>query len=84
MGITLFQAPVFLLLGKSYRSSIIFFPFLFLSPICYCLGETTGMGINIAKKTHWTTIVYLFSAVVNIALCFLLIPSQGMTGAAMA
>ena len=84
LGITLLQTPVFLLLGKSYRSSVIFFPFLFLSPICYCLGETTGMGINIAKKTHWTTIIYLFSAVVNIALCFLLIPSQGMTGAAMA
>ena len=71
LGITLLQTPVFLLLGKSYRSSVIFFPFLFLSPICYCLGETTGMGINIAKKTHWTTIIYL-------------IPSQGMTGAAMA
>lgn len=84
LGITLLQTPVFLLLGKSYRSSVIFFPFLFLSPICYCLGETTGMGINIAKKTHWTTIIYLFSAVINIALCFLLIPSQGMTGAAMA
>lgn len=84
LGITLFQAPVFLLLGKSYRSSVVFFPFLFLSPICYCLGETTGMGINIAKKTHWTTIIYLFSAVVNITLCFLLIPSQGMAGAAMA
>ena len=84
LGITLLQTPVFLLLGKSYRISVIFFPFLFLSPICYCLGETTGMGINIAKKTHWTTIIYLFSAVVNIALCFLLIPSQGMTGAAMA
>ena len=84
LGITLFQTPVFLLLGKSYRSSVVFFPFLFLSPICYCLGETTGMGINIAKKTHWTTIIYLFSAVVNIALCFLLIPSQGMAGAAMA
>ena len=84
LGITLLQTPVFLLLGKSYRSSVIFFPFLFLSPICYCLGETTGMCINIAKKTHWTTIIYLFSAVVNIALCFLLIPSQGMTGAAMA
>ena len=28
--------------------------------------------------------MYLFSAVVHIALCFLLIPSQGMTGAAMA
>lgn len=84
LGITLLQAPVFLLLGKSYRGSMVFFPFLFLSPICYCLGETTGMGIDISKKTYWTTIIYLFSAASNVALCYLLIPALGMPGAAMA
>ena len=82
--LTLLQAPVFLLLGSSYRSSVVFFPFLFLSPICYCLGETTGMGIMIAKKSYWTTIIYLFSALLNIILCFLLIPSFGLPGAALA
>lgn len=82
--ITLLQSPVFMLLGKSYRSSVIFFPFLFLSPICYCLGETTGMGITISKKTYWTTLIYLFSAVSNIGLCYLLIPMIGMAGAALA
>lgn len=84
LGITLLQSPVFLLLGKAYRSSVVFFPFLFLSPICYCLGETTDMGITIAKKTHWTTIIYLFSAVINIVLCFAFIPLLGMSGAALA
>ena len=84
LAITLLQGPVFLLLGKSYRSSVIFFPFLFLSPICYCLGETTGMGVTISKKTYWTTLIYLFSAAVNIGLCFLFIPLLGMTGAAVA
>lgn len=82
--ITIFQVPVFMLLGKDYRSSVIFFPFLFLSPICYCLGETTGMGITISKKSYWTTIIFLFSALSNIALCYLLIPIFGMTGAAIA
>ncbi len=80
--ITLLQSPVFLLLGKSYRSSVVFFPFLFLSPICYCLGETTGMGITISKKTYWSTLIFLFSVIVNIGLCYLLIPLMGMTGAA--
>lgn len=84
LGISLLQTPVFLLLGKAYRSSVVFFPFLFLSPICYCLGETTGMGITIAKKTHWTTIIFLASAVVNLGLCFVLIPPLGMAGAALA
>ena len=84
LSITILQAPVFLLLGKAYRSSVVFFPFLFLSPICYCLGETTGMGITIAKKTYWTTIIFLFSAIANIALCFVFIPMMGMAGAALA
>ena len=84
LGITLLQTPVFMLLGKAYRSSVVFFPFLFLSPICYCLGETTGMGITISKKTYWTTIIFLFSAIVNIALCFVFIPLMGMSGAALA
>lgn len=84
LGITIFQTPVFLLLGKAYRESVVYFPFLFLSPICYCLGETTGMGVTIAKKTYWTTIIYLFSAIVNIVLCFVFIPIMGMAGAALA
>ena len=84
LGITLMQTPVFLLLGRDYRSSVVFFPFLFLSPICYCLGETTGMGITISKKTYWTTVIYLISAVLNISLCFVFIPAMGMAGAAVA
>ena len=84
LGITILQTPVFMLLGKAYRSSVVFFPFLFMSPICYCLGETTGMGILISKKTYWTTIIFLFSAAANIALCFVFIPMMGMAGAALA
>lgn len=84
LALALFQAPVFLLLGKSYRSSVVFFPFLFLSPICYCLGETTDMGITISKKTYWTTIIFVLSSALNILLCMLFIPKLGMVGAAMA
>ena len=42
------------------------------------------MGITISKKTYWTTLIYLFSALTNIALCFVLIPPLGISGAAMA
>ena len=84
LGITIMQAPVFLLLGKAYRSSVVFFPFLFLSPICYCLGETTSMGIDISKKTWWKTAIYVLSAVLNVVLCFVFIPLMGMSGAALA
>ena len=84
LTVTLLQAVVFLLLGARFRGSVIYFPFLFLTPICYCLSETTGMGIGIAKKSYWNTLIFLISALVNIALCYLLIPIFKDTGAAMA
>lgn len=84
LTITLLQAPVYLLLGSNFRGSVIYFPFLFLTPICYCLSETTGMGIGISKKSYWNTVIFLISALVNIALCFVFIPLFKDAGAAMA
>lgn len=84
LTLTLFQAPVYLLLGERFRGSVVYFPFLFLTPICYCLSETTGMGIGIAKKSYWNTLVFLLSAAVNLALCYVLIPPLQDAGAAMA
>lgn len=84
LGVTLLQDPVFLLLGPKYRSSVVFFPFLFLSPICYCLSETTGMGIGIAKKTYWNTLIFLVSVALNLGVSVLLIPALGELGAALA
>lgn len=84
LGVTLLQDPVFLLLGAKYRSSVVFFPFLFLSPICYCLSETTGMGVSIAKKTYWSTLIFLVCVVLNIGLSILLISPLGEIGAALA
>jgi O-antigen/teichoic acid export membrane protein len=84
LTVTLLQSVVFLLLGPAYRGSVVFFPFLFLAPICYCLGETTDMGIGIMKKTYWSTIVFAISVAMNIALCYALIPGLGASGAAIA
>ncbi len=84
LTLTLLQAPVYLLLGQAFRGSSVYFSFLFLTPICYCLSETTGMGIGISKKSYWNTLIFLLSALVNISLCFLLIPIFQDAGAAMA
>lgn len=84
LTVTLLQTFIFLLLGAKFRGSVIYFPFLFLAPICYCLGETTDMGIGIKKKTYWGTIVFTISVVLNIAICYALIPWLGASGAAMA
>lgn len=84
LAATLLQTPVFLLVGPHYRSSVVFFPFLLLSPICYCLSETTCMGIDLSKKTYWNTIIFLCTAAGNLLLCFWLIPLYSTTGAALA
>ena len=84
LTMTLLQAPVYLLLGAAFRGSAAYFPFLFLTPICYCLSETTGMGIGIAKKSYWNTLIFMISALVSLGLSFVLIPIWQDAGAAMA
>jgi len=84
LTMTLFQVPVYLLLGPNFRSSAIYFPFLFLAPICYCLGETTGMGIGISKKSYWNTLIFLVSSVTTLGLSLWLIPLLQDAGAAIA
>ncbi|HEY9168506.1 MAG TPA: lipopolysaccharide biosynthesis protein [Lutibacter sp.] len=78
------QDIIFLILGEKYRSAKEFFPFLLVAPICYTIAETTGLGINISKKTYLNTIPFLFSIIVNLSLAFFLIPFLGISGAAIA
>jgi len=75
---------VFLILGARYRSAAPFFPFLLIQPICNILAETTGIGIGIARRTYWTTIALSISIATSLALCIILIPPFGLTGAAIA
>lgn len=80
----LFQDVVFLLLGEKYRAAKAFFPFLIFGPVCYMVGETTGLGINISKKTYFNVVVFGASVVVNIVLCILLQKWLGLPGVAIA
>lgn len=78
------QDIVFLLLGEKYRVAKLFFPFLILGPVCYIIGETTGIGISISKKTYYNIVVFGGSVIVNILLCLLLSIPFGVSGIAMA
>ena len=82
LGIVLLQDVLFLMLGSGFRGGVVFFPFLLLAPICFTYGEATGLGINIAKKTHWSTIILCCTVATNLMLCFLLVPRLGLAGAA--
>ena len=82
--LVLFQDVVFLLLGEKYRIAKCFFPFLILGPVCYIIGETTGIGIDISKKTYYNVIVFCSSVFMNILLCVILRKPFGISGIAMA
>lgn len=82
--ILLFQDLIYLLLGSNYRDSQYFFAFLLMSPIAYTISETTGIGINIAKKSYLNIIVASITFSSNLLLCLALIPSYGLLGASIA
>ena len=78
------QDVVFLLLGEKYRAAKAFFPFLILGPVCYIIGETTGLGIDISKKTYLNLIVFTCSVITNIVLCIVFQGLLGIPGVAIA
>ncbi|MBH1942059.1 lipopolysaccharide biosynthesis protein [Mobilitalea sibirica] len=82
--IILGQDVIYLLIGENFRSSKIFFPLLLVTPICYTIAETTGLGIAISKKSYLNIITFLGNVTVNILLCIILLPTIGIMGAAIA
>lgn len=72
--------PVFL--GEGYESSGDLFAILLISPLCYVIGETAGIGIHVEKKSHLYLAIYSTGLIINIVLCFLLTRSFGVAGAA--
>lgn len=82
LGLLLVQGALYLILGENYRGSQPIFGLLLCSPIFYTIAETTGLGINIAKKSHLNIITYVTAIVVNFGLSMLLMPSLGLPGAA--
>ena len=78
------QDAVFLLLGEKYRAAKTFFPFLIFGPVCYIIGETTGLGIDISKKTYFNLVVFTCSVVSNIVMCITLQKWLGVPGVAIA
>lgn len=76
------QDIIFMLLGEKYRAAKEFFPFLIMGPMCYIIGETTGIGIDISKKTYLNLIVFFTSVITNLCLSFLLGRIFGLPGIA--
>ncbi|MDD7261759.1 MAG: hypothetical protein SO183_05650 [Fusobacterium mortiferum] len=79
--IVIFQDYIFMLIGSKFRGSKVFFPFLMFTPICNVIGETTGIGIMLSKKSYLNIITFILGVTTNIIGSYLLIPIYGSIGA---
>jgi O-antigen/teichoic acid export membrane protein len=83
-SIFLFQDLIFLLIGDKYKSLKHFFIFLFVTPICYFISDSAGIGINIAKKSYWVSFISLISVSFNILISLMTVKKTGLLGIAIA
>lgn len=73
-----------ILVHESYWGSKKFFPLMLISPICYTISETLGIGFKLAEKSYWNILVYGICFATNAAMCYSLIPTLGVMGAVIA
>ena len=53
-------------------------------PLFYLLSETTVVGIGISRRSGYSMLASIAAIIVNVALNYVLIPSYGAAGAALA
>ena len=82
LGMLVFQDLIYLLLGPNYRVSQSYFMLIMLSPVFTLLSETTIYGIALAKKPKYTLYTAILGSIINVLLCSLIIPTNGVLGAA--
>jgi len=86
LAFSFFSYEVMQLMTSSdeFLASNIIVPMIAMSFVQYGLGNFLSWGLILKKKSYHITGILLFSAVLNIALNFILIPFFGIVGAALA
>lgn len=79
-----FKPLIYYILGSDYRSGSMVFALLLVSPVCYTISETTGIGIGISEKSYLNSIIFTVGAFANFLIAFILIPQIGIMGAGLA
>lgn len=82
--IVLFQDLIFVFIGSKYDAAKIFFSFLFITPACNLISESTCIGITISKKSYWLSVISFITVLINIFTSLLLIKPLGLVGVAIA
>lgn len=80
----LFKDIIYLALGEKYQGSKQFFAIAIVFSVLSLLSETTAYGISISKKAYFTIIAMFAGVIINVVLCFYLLPKIGLSGAAVA
>ncbi len=83
-GFILFQHVAYLLIGTKFHASRVFFTLVLLDPLLLLLEQTTNYGMALAKRNQEMTIIYILSILLNLLLCYTLLPVFGLVGAACA
>lgn len=76
------QDVIYIIVGSSYKSGKSIFGLLLLSPIFYTIAETTGIGINLSKKSYLNLYHYGSATIINLVMCYFLLRKTGLFGAA--
>lgn len=82
--IIVFQYLLVYVVGEKYRAMTFYLPILIIFPVLNSLGEITGIGINIAKRTKLHLVNNLVTLIITLIFCVLFVPSYGSLGAAIA
>ncbi len=74
---------IIMFLGSAYREAAFIMPFLVFMPMLYTMSLTTGLAMNLLKKTKWHIPIAILACIVNIVGNILLVPEYGAIGAAL-
>ncbi len=84
LSILLFKGLIPILISNTYENSVYILPFLLFYPLFFTMSETTSCGIFLKKKANVTIVIAVGAMITNLALNFLLVPTLGGKGAAIA
>lgn len=81
VGIMVFQDFFYMVVGSSYQASQPYFMLVMLAPVAVLIAETTNYGVTISNKPVINLGISIIVCLVNVLVCYLLIPSYGAMGA---
>lgn len=81
VGIMVFQDFLYMVVGSGYQASQPYFMLVMLAPVAVLIAETTNYGVTISNKPIINLGISIIVCLVNVIVCYTLIPTLGAMGA---